>query len=307
MSFAGTTSDRKRAVIFEMTTVEKNSGALQCDGFRVGILRMPAPILTHEQIHWIRTCGLTDAHMARELGIGYVTVHNARRGITFKDHPTPPDTALRKPSGRTGEIYATRSDKNCGLPALDFEAVHDIRTSGLADEVLAKKYGVSRALITRTRRGQTYTDHPTPPDLFPRSFGKITWNDKDALQKAPTIRLAVKDQVLFDRLRMRCRVDEDGCWIWTGATTGAPRPSGNHGTTSINGERESTHRAMWRAVHGDIPDGLCVCHTCDKTLCIHPYHIWLGTHSDNMRDSIFKGRHVNVRNRATKREPEHQP
>jgi hypothetical protein len=277
----------------------KTSGIFSSEGFRGEISRMAKQILNDEQVHWIRTSGLTDAHMARTLGIGYVTVHNARRGITFKEHPTPPDTTHRKPGGKTSGTVAVASEKNCGVPALTFEAVHFIRTSGLPDSELATKYGVSLPLVTRARRGLSWKDHPTPPDRFPRSFGQIKYAGEQ-LSGAPSINLRFepRDRVLFDRLRMRCVLDADGCWIWTGATSSSePRPSGNHGATSLNGEGISTHRAMWTALYGQIPADICICHTCDKPPCIHPFHLWPGTHADNMRDSILKGRHVNVRGR----------
>lgn len=258
---------------------------------------MPAPVLTSEQVHWIRTCGLTDAHMARTLGVGYVTVHNARRGISWKVHPTPPDNALRKPGGKLASAMAIKSAKNCGVLALDDEAVAVIRTCGLPDEEIAVIYGVSRGLVTKVRRGLLRADHPTPPDRFPRQFGHIRWTGMH-LASAPNMDLGFepKNRTLFDRLRLRCETDADGCWIWTGAVSGSkPRPSGHHGQTTIDGEGIGTHRAMWIALHGEIPDELHVLHRCDKPPCIKPTCLWLGTHLDNMRDSIAKGRHVNVR------------
>jgi hypothetical protein len=260
---------------------------------------MRKPFLTHEQIHWIRTCGFTDAHMARTLGVGYVTVHNARRGITFKEHPTPPDTSMRKPGGKRAGSVAIASDKNCGVPALSDAAVHFIRTSGWPDEELADTYGVSRGLVTKVRRGLMRQDHPTPPDRFPRSFGQHRYTGREQLDSAPTIALAFepKDRILFDRLRMWAKPDEAGCWIWTGSVMSQPRETGNHGATSVEGEAMGAHRAMWVALYGELPPDICVCHTCDKPPCIHPFHLWPGTHADNMRDSILKGRHVTVRGR----------
>lgn len=281
-----------------MLTCAKNIGALQIEGFQQTILHMKRQQLTAEQVHEIRTSGLTDAAMARKLGCSYVAVNSARRGISWKDHPTPPDTGLRKGGGRNCGDRAVASNKNCGIPSLTFDAVHHIRTSGLPDEELARIHNVSRSRVTSARRGRSWPDHPTPPDLFPRIAGQKSYAGRDRLEHAPKIDLHFEpyDRVLFDRLRMWCRVDGSGCWIWTQSCSGSiPRPSGHHGTTSIKGRSISTHRAMWIALYGEIPDGLHVCHTCDKPPCIHPFHLWLGTHADNMRDSIIKGRHVNVR------------
>lgn len=274
-----------------------SSGILSSEGFSERISRMPRHYLTHENVHWIRTCGFTDAHMARTLGVGYVTVHNARRGISFKDHPTPPVTGFRK-SGARG-ITAMPSDKNCGVPALSDAAVHFIRTSGWPDADLAEAYNVSQTLITGTRRGLVRPDHPTPPDLFPRCAGQHAYTGPERLNNAPTLELGFepKDRVLFDRLRMWVAVDAAGCWIWTGSAMSQPRVSGNHGTTTVDGDAMGAHRAMWVALYGELPAEICVCHTCDKPPCIHPFHLWPGTHADNMRDSILKGRHVNVRER----------
>lgn len=240
--------------------------------------------LTYERVHEIRTSGLSDAEMARKYDCGPVTVYNARVGIKWKSHPTPPDTAPRK-----------------GRPALTFDAVHYIRTCGLPDQDLATLYGVSATSITMARRGRTWIDHPTPPDRFPRSFGAIPWISKETLERAPNIDLGFEpaNRDLFDRLRMRCVLDADGCWLWTGSDqSSGDRPSGHHGQTSVDGTAMGTHRAMWVAVHGPIPAEMSVCHECDKPKCIKPTCLWLGTHLDNMRDSIVKGRHVNVRDRA---------
>lgn len=76
-----------------------------------------------------------------------------------------------------------------------------------------------------------------------------------------------------------------GCWLWTGAGS-------RYGRTSFFGVNDEAHRISYRLFRGEIPDGLCVLHSCDTPPCVNPAHLWLGTFSDNRRDSIKKGRGV---------------
>lgn len=84
-----------------------------------------------------------------------------------------------------------------------------------------------------------------------------------------------------------------GCWLWRGA-------HGEHGYGSIK-FREQTrtvHRLMYEFAYGPIENGLHVLHSCDTPNCINPAHLSLGTHMDNMRDMLEKGRRGAVGRRA---------
>lgn len=52
--------------------------------------------------------------------------------------------------------------------SLDAAKIHHIRTSGLTDTSLGRRYGVLPETIRRARVGITHPDHPTPPDRAPR-------------------------------------------------------------------------------------------------------------------------------------------
>lgn len=90
------------------------------------------------------------------------------------------------------------------------------------------------------------------------------------------------------------------CWEWTAAKMGK-----GYGAISRRGERQKlyAHRLSYLMFHGEIPDGMYVCHTCDNPRCVRPSHLFLGDCGDNLQDMKAKERHLygerNVKNKLT--------
>jgi hypothetical protein len=99
--------------------------------------------------------------------------------------------------------------------------------------------------------------------------------------------LMVRDKEwLLSRLREVVVVPELGpCWQWTKSV----QVSG-YGQFTMDNKLIRAHRFAWLLFNGPVPDGILVCHKCDNPPCCNPEHLFLGTHADNARDKVLKGR-----------------
>lgn len=83
-----------------------------------------------------------------------------------------------------------------------------------------------------------------------------------------------------------------GCWLWIGSIDRIGYGQFKFGRQYAPNEK--AHRTAWKIYRGDIPHGMHVLHSCDVRCCVNPDHLRLGTHQDNMRDKMTRGRHRSV-------------
>lgn len=82
------------------------------------------------------------------------------------------------------------------------------------------------------------------------------------------------------RWRRKVQMQENGCWVWTGAA------SGGYGYFRAGGRTVLVHRWAYEHFVGPIPDGLTIDHVksrgCTTTLCCNPAHLEPVTQKENV-------------------------
>jgi len=84
----------------------------------------------------------------------------------------------------------------------------------------------------------------------------------------------------------------EGCWLWAAA-----KNTDGYGVLMLRNKAAGIPRKLIRAhqlsyllYRGDIPQGRCVCHSCDRPSCVNPSHLFLATQAENILDCKAKGR-----------------
>lgn len=90
-----------------------------------------------------------------------------------------------------------------------------------------------------------------------------------------------KSTPIVERIKPKLYVDDNGCWVFTGALTGHGY---GHVRVGRRGEgMKSTHRAMYEHHVGPIPEGLELDHLCRNRACCNPAHLEPVTTGENIR------------------------
>lgn len=92
--------------------------------------------------------------------------------------------------------------------------------------------------------------------------------------------------VTLDWIFDRCEKKDSGCLEWRGLKNhaGYPRICFPGRGVMIGG------RSVYTLIHGEIPPGKFVCHTCDNPSCLNPDHLFVGSPKENTSDMFSKGR-----------------
>ncbi len=86
-------------------------------------------------------------------------------------------------------------------------------------------------------------------------------------------------------LLARTKRTRKGCKEWLGS-----KMKDGYGTVGFQGRTWLCHRLVKTLSDGPVHRSLEVMHICDNPACLNLDHLVVGSHSDNMRDMILKGR-----------------
>jgi hypothetical protein len=95
-----------------------------------------------------------------------------------------------------------------------------------------------------------------------------------------------------------------GCIEWSNY-----RNRQGYGSFKADGKMSLAHRVMYCDYHGVTLDSirhLVVRHACDNPPCFNPAHLLLGTHADNTRDKMERGRHARGERNGQSKLSQHQ-
>lgn len=93
--------------------------------------------------------------------------------------------------------------------------------------------------------------------------------------------------ILLDRFYSKLPqiLDENSCWEWQGTID-----SYGYGSFSIGKKTVKAHRISYEIFYAEPLNRFMCLHKCDNRKCVNPHHLSAGTHLDNMKDKVDRGR-----------------
>lgn len=134
--------------------------------------------------------------------------------------------------------------------------------------------GQHKSLCANDRYGWLYTKEVEVIDMGVTNMSEV-------LEFAKILRRQLGDR-FWSKVERR---GDDDCWIWKAHTS-----KKGYGKFDIDGRTHRAHRVAWMLAHGEIPEGLCVLHSCDTPGCVNERHLFLGDNDLNVADRNAKGR-----------------
>ena len=106
------------------------------------------------------------------------------------------------------------------------------------------------------------------------------------MKRRPCPDMRAHEAEVLALVKERSIANASGCWEWTGH-----RNSLGYGEACFDGRVWIVTRLLWCATKGAFDPVLDICHECDNPPCVNPGHIWPGSRSANIKDSVEKERH----------------
>lgn len=77
------------------------------------------------------------------------------------------------------------------------------------------------------------------------------------------------------------------CWNWKGLI----QKNRGYGRLWVSSNKEVLAHRLSLEIHGHVlPKWCVVMHKCDNPKCVNPEHLQIGTHRENQKDKVLKGR-----------------
>lgn len=101
---------------------------------------------------------------------------------------------------------------------------------------------------------------------------------------------------------IKYKINKNDCYVCTSHSL----DSEGYVSCKRNGKKMPIYRHIYRFFKGAPKKGMVIRHTCDNRRCINPNHLVLGSHQDNVKDRVLRGRsakgEANGRSKLTERQ-----